>query len=225
MLWLCSCGTPKEVFVTPDFESNNRTTEIIPYYKSNYLPKLLGYETFSDSVRILARKDSTTPFTFIFSDTSIMEMKMETIMEFGDSAGKCTIHYGTYSKTLSANPGALDILINKNVKDEVRLETYVYISGTIEYPEMKTPARFGFSSDSRYLVIGTDSFSLQPLYQGKWKAMRTYIGVQLLKGETVYGVICTLTGVFRHNAFLYTRASQTEQLLIAAYFAVIARFV
>jgi hypothetical protein len=44
------------------------------------------------------------------------------------------------------------------------------------------------------------------------------------KRGTVYGVVHSFTGLFKKKIYLYTKASTAEQLLTAAYFAVIVRY-
>lgn len=225
MCWWLACDTPKQVYVTPEFEANNRSSGIIPYNNTGYLPELLGYQTFKDSVWVSAKKVTNTPYSFIFRKYNISELTTETLMEFGDTSGRCTIRYGTWEMTRSPNPGAIDILLNKNASQNMHDEKYVALGGTMKYPGFSDSVYFGLSQRNGFLVIGKDSFSLTPLFKGRWKEMQTYIGVKLLKGETVYGVLYTLTGLLRHRAFVYTRATDIEQLLIAAYFAVIRWYV
>jgi len=95
----------------------------------------------------------------------------------------------------------------------------------MECPGIESEVRFIFNSpDTGYLVAGKDSFALKPVYQGNWKPMQTFIGVQLIKGEATFAVLYTFTGLARKKIFLYTLASEREQLLCAAYMGVIARY-
>lgn len=225
LLFITACDTPKEIFITKDFEKNNRSAEIKTHYFKDALVNFLEFRAYKDSCIQCSQTDSNTNFGLIAARVTFRMYNNKKEMYFGNDSVKCVIQYSSFSKYQITEAPAIDLFSKRKIYDpkpEPRNEkTDSRAEGTIQIPDIKNTFPFFFHNYSGYLLINKDSFKLSPIMQGKWKPMQTLIGVQLIKGDTVYGAIHSFTGLFRKKVFLYTKATEEEQLIIAAYFAVI----
>ena len=220
------CSTPHEIFATEEFENNNRSSDIRHHFDKEFRVQFLGYQSYRDSVITAASGDSALNWGIISNKVSVTKIKMEKQMLFGNDTVKCHIHYLSHSEFTTTSPPLIDIFnLGKTYTPPPDSKTelsHAQAAGTIQYPGIDSPFIFAYENFTGYLVAGKDSFKLSPVAQGKWKPMQTIIGMQLAKGDTVYGAIHTFTGLARKKVFLYTKATALEQFLTAAYFAVIA---
>jgi hypothetical protein len=186
----------------------------------------LGYRAYKDSFIISAQRDSTANFGLITGRVTFTMYNNENEMYFGNDSVKCIIHYTSFSKYQKTEPAMIDLVSKKksNLPQQQPETRHIeaWAKGTIQYPAFKNATTFYYHNHSGYLLINQDSCLLKPIYQGK--LMQTLIAVQLVKGDLVYGVVHSFTGLFKKRVFLYTKATADEQLLIAAYFAVIAKY-
>lgn len=226
MLLTISCSTPKEIFVTQEFEANNRSSEIRHVFVKEYLVQFLGYQSFRDSCITCSRVDSVLNMGIIFDKTTIEKYNDQRFMSFGNDSLTCVIRYHSATEFTTTDPSIIDLFPKRKRYDPPResktTQTGAKAEGIILYPGIDSGVSFFYQNHNGFLIAGKDSFILKPVYQGKSKLLATIIGVQLLKGDTAYGVIHSFTGLFRKKVFLYTRASEKEQFIVAAYFAVIA---
>jgi len=227
MVLLFACSTPKEIFVTKEFEENNRSSSIeMRYFKDNKI-HFLDYRAYLDTVITERRNDSLLNFGLIFRRHSTTQYDREYELLFGNDSIQCNIHYTCRLKYNIEEPPVFNLFSKDPYYQDQEKQQNLALAeatGTIQYPGFKSTMLFTYKNHSGVLLMGTDSFELKPIYQGGWKPMQTLIGVQLVKGNTVYGVIHSFTGLFHKKVYLYTKASTAEQMITAAYFAVIVRF-
>jgi hypothetical protein len=223
---LLGCSTPKEIFVTDEFRDNNRSSSIEFRFFKDYLPRLLGYQVYKDSSIAYSSKDSANRIGLITRGSSLTLINGENEMQFGNDSIQCSIRYNFFLEYETTRPPVFNLFSkNPGYDDQQTKQSLgtVNVTGTIQYPGFATAIPFTYTNHSGQLLIEKDSFKLAPVYQGP-KLMKTFIGVKLLKGDTVYGTVNSFTGMMKKKAFVYTKATAMEQLLIAAYFVIISRY-
>lgn len=227
LVLLFACSTPKEIFVTEEFRENNRSSSIeMRYFKDNKI-RFLDYRAYRDTAIAFSRKDSLLNVGFIFRRYTITQYYTENELLFGNDSIQCNIHYTSRVTYDISEPPVFDIFSkNPYYQDQEKQQklTAAKAKGTIEYPGFKTTVPFTYEDYAGWLLLGSDSFELKPIYQGNWKPLQTLIGVQLAKDNTVYGVIHSFRGLLHKKVYLYTKASTSEQMITAAYFALIVKF-
>ena len=228
LVFIAACSSPKELFTTKEIEENNRFSEIDQHFLKDNLVHFLDYRAYKDSFINAAQRDSTANIGLIADRLTFTMYNNENEMYFGNDRDKCIIHYTSFSKYQKTEPAMIDLFSKKKSNGpERQTETRLIearAKGTIQYPAFEKGITFYFDNHTGYLLINRDSFVLKPIYRGKSGPFQTVIGVQLVKENIVYGVVHSFTGLLKKKIFLYTKATADEQLLTAAYFAVIARY-
>jgi hypothetical protein len=227
LLIVTACNSPKELFESKEFKENNRSSEIIIKNEPGKLMQFLDYTVYKDTGIRSGRKDSLANLGIITDRSSFTQINSESEMHFGNDSVKCIINYYSFTNSQNTVPAIKDLNAEKLYIPEKQPETKLInarLSGTIQYPGFKNMIPFYYNNHSGYILINRDSFVLKPIYQGKWIPLQTLVGVQLVKENMVYGLVYFFTGLLRKQVFLYTKASTAEQMLIAAYFAVIIRY-
>ena len=226
-LFIAACESPKEMFQTEEFEKNNRSSDIDHRYAKDNLVHLLGYQVFKDTCFSVKRKDSSSTWSLVFDRNTNSTFSSECDWEFGNDSVKSMVHIKSQFEFFERQPTGVNWF---HQSPEERQTTtglnYAHIRGTIQYPSFSNEVRFSYDSHvgkvlhTGYLVINQDSFQLKPVWQGS--LARTLLGLQLTRGNMIYGMIYSFTGIWsKHKAFIYTKATDDEQLIIAAYFATI----
>jgi hypothetical protein len=226
MGWLLQgCGTPRKIFVNEEFESNNRSSSIDLRFLKDDKTRLLGYRILRDSVISASSSVKEVNMGIIIPQTKVTEVNMENESAFGNDSLQCLIRYHVFYKFVETKPSVLlSRSLSKAEREPKQSITDVKITGFLQYSGFESKIVFTYTDHTGFVLPGSDSLKLIPIYQGNWKPMQTLIGVQLVKGDIVYGVVHSFTGISRKKAYLYTKATPAEQLLIAANFAVIARY-
>ena len=224
--WLSqSCSTPKEIFVNDEFEANNRSSAVELRFLKDNKAHLLGYRIFRDTVIKSSQDARVSNMGILFPRNTVTEVNRESESVFGSDSLKCTIHYHVFYKLVETKPSALHSRsLSKAEQEPKESITEVDINGYLYYPGIDGKIPFAYKNHVGFLLTGSDSLRLTPVYQGHGKLAQTLIGVQLLKGDAVYGVVNSFTGIGRKKAYLYTKATSAEQMIIAAYFAVVASY-
>ena len=224
--WLSqSCSTPKEIFVNEEFEANNRSSVVELRFLKDNKTHLLGYRIIGDTVISSSQDVRVLNAGILSPHNKVTEVNREGEAVFGSDSLECVIHYHVFYKSVETKPSALlSRSLSKAEREPKESITEVDIKGYLQYPGIGSKIPFTFKNHGGFLLTGTDSLILTPVYQGHGILSQTLIGVQLLKGDTVYGVVHSLTGISRKKAYLYTKATPAEQMMIAAYFAVIASY-
>jgi hypothetical protein len=227
-LLLCmACSTPKEIFITEEFRNNNRSSEIYTHYFKEVLLNFLEYRAYHDTVLYSSQADSTVNFGLISNRVSYRLYHAENKVLFGTDSQQCVIQYTSSLKYRTSEPAMINLFGKKDpYSSEQQTQTslsYASIAGTIQSPACNTPIPFLLDNYRGYLLLDSDSLILKPIMQGK-KLMATLVGVQLVKGDTVYAAIHSFTGLFRKKIFLYTKIPASQTLLVAAYCGIISRY-
>lgn len=226
--------------MTPEFTDNNRSSKIDTRWLKDELIRFLDYRTYKDTVISSYQEDSNfNPIRIFQPETSIKEVHYQNEMQFGYDSGKCTIHYQYFLKyyhfggTLTHIPDQSPKKSNKATRQQKDQFVSVLATGTIQYPPYKNLISFAFEEDKRslentngQLVISSDTLLIKPIIEAKSHSLKKLAGMQLDKGAIVYGALQRSPNkiFWRNKVFLYTKATAAEQMLIAAYFVVVARY-
>lgn len=223
---LRACETPQEIFVTKDFEAHNRSSTIDMHSLGSGKIELLGYRQLTDSVFAFSQADSLVNFGLLFPREIMRKSVYSHIFILGNETGKCRVQYEGFVQSLKTEPAMIQPGKSASLpqQQETFRTTAVMLKGVIEYPDSNTRYPFFYNKSEGWLVLHADSFKLKPVYQAEGKIVQTLIGVQLLKNDTVYAAVHSFTGLSKKKVFLYSKATAAEQLLVAAYIAVIARY-
>lgn len=251
----------KTLVLPPQVDSHFRSGEITyPHLFNSNTVEVLEYRVISDSVIESARYDSTVNFGIILPRTSLVIRVGDNKMVFGTGSLQCSVRYKTMNfQTESAehsilsdivvNPGKNDPNYDQN-RDRIRITPYKKIlSGTIQLPQVKKELFFRFEHEKAdknfdsaaikgYLLSGSDSLFIQPLFKAEMlrgknvRPMQVLQGYCLMKGDSVYAflqhapMIKTLyRSGLKDVLYLNTKTSPEEQLLVAAYFSLVSRLV
>ncbi len=220
---LHACETPAGIFITKEFEANNRSSTIDMHSLGSGKIELLGYRQFTDSVFASSETDSVVNFGLFFPRQIIRKSVYSHVFILGTETATCLVRYDGIVESFKTEPAMFQPGKSQSLQQQETFRTTnALLRGTITYSNALCP--FFYKDHEGWLVLHADSFKLKPIYQAEGKILQTLIGVQLLKNDTVYAAVHSLTGLSKKKAFLYSRATADEQLVMAAYIAVIARY-
>lgn len=223
---ISGCITSEQTFINPEFEANHlsatiKLSSIAPVFR----PALFGYQTYYDTVLGDGSAVRYSGLHLLAPDTDYVITSKAAIFEFGNDSLRCRVHYAAVANraTYTGHGLVLDALSKDKNQQTYNIVT-ADIRGSISCAGLADSAVFAFRGYKGYLVIDKDSFMVSDQFDHPG-IMRTRIGLQVMKGDTVYGVFNTFTGMAPHRAYVYAKASPLQQMLIGAYFAVLAWYV
>lgn len=221
---LQACETPAALLVNKEFENNCRSSSIDMHHLSSGKIELLGYRQLTDSVFATLQTDSFINMGLLFPGQTVRKETYSHTFLFGKETQQCFVYYSATVQSLLTKPPIIKPSGNVPAQQESNKLTGVQLGGTIQYPGSNTAFSFAYANYTGWLQVNNDSFKLTPVYDKNSKALQTLTGVQLLKQDTLFALVHSFTGLSKKKAFMYNKATAAEQLLIAAYIAVIARY-
>jgi len=223
--WSCA---PKDFPMTQEFKDNNHSSKFdYPGLRLNLI-RFLDYSVFKYDKNEYTQTESTIRAGIILSGRSLRSDITEVKVLFGKIADTCsidclrTIQYDHYGR--SATMSVINLFSKNSNKMPQETSDKVLndgVRGTIEYAATSTAFAFENLRPGKrlagWLIINADSFLLKPVVVGN-----SFLGMQLLKGDMMYAAIARPFNE-GDRMYMYSKTSATEQMLIAAYFAIIKR--
>lgn len=229
---LCtSCSNTKQLFSSAEFEAHHVSSPVDQRFLKDGLVRFLDFRVFRDTVIRYVQKDSIVQQGGTLPGTTISTYLSDHEMKFGNDKDQCMLHYTLYLEYEHAgrslayeviNIGSQKQVIEKKYQEERLISAKII--GRISYHAFKMTIPFIYENYGGQIQSEPVSFILNPVKQVNNKALQSIIGVELEKAGIVYGVIHTYTGLSKKKLFLYTKTNASEQMLVAAYFAVIAGY-
>ena len=220
-LLICSCGS---VPMTQEFKNNNRFSKFDARDFKPGLIRFLDYHVFKEVSLVSNHSDSIIRSGILLPGRSIEEDQLTREVCFGKEGDTCLIHYDLKDKYHHEGRSATVSVINAFSKKSNKIPqsvTYTNlgneITGFIKYPALAGEASFSMKNfhavEYTYgqLLINQDTFLLRPAKGNS---------LQLSKGDVTFAII---QQTIMDKIYIYTRASATEQMLIAAFFVVLER--
>lgn len=224
IFFLQACSTPQEVLINSEFEINSRSSSIDMHSLSSGKITLLGYRQLTDSVFAASQTDSFINLGLLFPLQRVRKEKYSHHFLFGTDTQQCAVYYNGLVQSLKTAPPIIKPSGSVPVQQETNKIADVQLNGYIQFAGSSNLFQFSYRNHEGLLLLYADSFKLKPVYQAAGKQMQTLVGVQLLKNNIVYAAVHSLTGLGKKKAFVYSKATPEEQLLTAAYLAVLARY-
>lgn len=231
-LLIVSCTTIKEL--PKEWKADYRYSSIDRRLFKDRLIRFLDYSAYKNTVISSSEADSTVTYGIIFPQSFYKINNVEQEMQFGNASDTCSIHYNYLVKYLySSNRSLLmDVLEKESYKKErqttQKLE-YFSCHGAITYRGKNGEIPFMFeetiepnSKLSGQVIIDNDSLIIYPVSKDILHTFKATQGVQLKKDNTVYALLLKTNDISKNRIALIKRASLEEQLIVAAYFAVIS---
>ncbi len=226
-VWGCS---PKDIIMTEEFRNNNRSSKFNFPGLNMELLQFLDYRVYSSRTLNISYNDSTINGGILFGADKIERPTSEKEFLFGVGSDTCTVHY--YHSEIIRHHGRSAVIsvvnlfskkANKSPQETSDTHLADTTRGTI-YSRDFDNSSFSFENikfqlmATGELVIDNKTFLLKPIISKN----NNFQGLKLVKNDTMYAAISKpfFNG---DKIFLYTRATTKQQLVIAAYFAVIER--
>lgn len=238
-------------------DSTFRSSYFTFKYSRRSIPiKVFEYKAFSDSMIESGYIDSTLMIGLISPHSSLVARGHTNKMVFGTDSIKFTIEYSTIGMYIESEQYSLlgEIIFNpeKNVpgydkyKKDISPRKVVLI-GSVDSVYNNDSVKFYFEMGvakklldslniNGFLMIGRDSFYVQPLYNsiplhGKnVKPMQVLQGISLIKEGKVHAFLQhaplvkgTFKGGLKDQLFLNPKSIAIEQMLVSAYFSLVSR--
>jgi hypothetical protein len=244
---LLSCSGLK--LILPAGLDNNFRSGKVKKSQFGHRLQVLEYRAFSDSLIKSMHRDSTLTSGIILPYSAIIAYASEKKMLFGTDSFKCSIYYTIFC--IFKEEGKSSLLLNiffppapgSDSYGKTKTPYWRTLNGTIQLPLLKNEVQFCFEHKSGeeyfdsahikgYINSGSDSFLIRPLFKEmpvhgkKVKPMQVLQGYCLMKGDTLYAFLQHAPIVKSvDKLFLNLKVSTEEQMLIAAYFALVSRLV
>ncbi len=224
-----SCSNTKQLFSSAEFEAHHVSSPVDQRFLKDGLVRFLDFSAFRDTVLHYEQKDSIVLHGGLFPGTTYRKYSSTHEMEFGKDHDKCMVHYTLYlDYELTGRSLAYEVVdiaskkqvVEKNYREDRLVSAKVI--GEISYHAYKKAIPFIYENYGGQIQSDSISFILKPVNQDNHKTLQTTIAVQLEKAGIVHGIIHHFTGLSKKKIFLYTKSGVAEQMLVAAYFAVIA---
>lgn len=231
----------KSLYINPEFNANNRSDGLnYRGFRSN-LKYFLGYRVYDYKISRSRTRDSTIRTGILLNAQSIERDFSEINMLFGNGKDTCRVYCGreesVYRVGRSATVSLLNLLSKKEDRQPQQVRETSLSDGLAGYID----AAFGdtvsfilnsvatFTQMNGALLINDELYKLKPITEKIKKDGSTkkgvFLGVQLLKGDVVYGAIGFPEFLqMPDRVFLYSKATYREQFYIAAWFALISDF-
>ncbi len=227
LLLFQACTGSKELTLPAELVANNRSSEIKGSAQDFPNISLLGYRGYKDSIIGYQLVDKYSNLGIVFPLTRVKKHMLTGELLFGNDSVKCVVHYTYFIEThTSSGSSLLGVALEKGKhdfsKDQESVYRYATGKGTITIPGFADSIRYSFGRDSLNMFkIGKDSFVLKYVKEREKGSVYISDGFHLIKGEVVYAVMqnYALSTLSKPRIWLYSKATEPEQLAIAAYFA------
>jgi hypothetical protein len=235
LFFIASCSPNYYKFPqSNELAQNSRSSLIDSLSSKDSLPRFFDYRVFEEITLDRSQTDNYKPKGIYDPPRYWITINLEKEMVFGNDSVKCRSKFRSdlyyfFSRTnilaevfnvLEEERDKRNKLPHKNEDHSSTTFEYATMSGTIQHPDHKEPVAFNFSRDSGTLMIYADTFLLRPVFASDREKTGVIIGVQLNKGT----VPCAAIQKFPRKIFFSNKTTQEEEFFIAAYFAVICRY-
>ena len=248
-----SCSTSHDLSLPPEMADQFREGEIKGYWGNLKGQQALDFRVVFDSTVCRSSRDSVLTHGILSSASWYNFLEEEREIRVNGEQNSCRVQFVHHRRSYVAEPSSLlmDILSSRKQREarsaqqnEVKC-LFLELAGNIFFPDTAISGadfHFHWANTPRvqdpdtltgYLVIGPDSFRMEPVYQvyrfsRKSTPFSQWTGaVKIFKGQQLYALLDADKGKLFHTARLHLLKSSThrEQCALAAFLILAAYFI